>query len=481
MGFAQQSVNGVKWTFLSTVINAVVKVLQISILTRILAVSDFGLVAIATLFIGFTDIFLDMGLTSAVLHKQDISRKQYSSLFWFNVISGLVINIIFIALCPLFASFYKEKGLSEILILLSLNITLSSVSRLQRTVQQKELNFKVLSLVEIIGSFLMLFAAVFFAFLDMGVFSLVYSTLLNGVFIALVYSVIAVRTRFIDFSHFSLYEIRPFFKIGVFQVGSSVLDYFSREMDIIIISASFGPEILGLYSLCKQLVLRVYNMVNPILTKVFTPLMAQLQGNIKDLREKYMGLIEILSNINFPIYFLIASFSYYILYFLYGSEYTRGSLLLSILAVNYGLMSIGNPVGALQIALGRTDIGFYWTIYRIVSMLGVLLLGRTLTIEGLVILILVVNILNIIPAWYLLLFRMIKLKLSEYLKVQYLPFIIGIIFFTINFTIQKSDIDPILILPLLIVVGVLYPFISIRISKKEYYKLLLLKLKKYPL
>jgi UDP-N-acetylglucosamine 2-epimerase (non-hydrolysing) len=94
------AINGVKWTSLSAVVNACAKLGQISILTRFLRKEDFGLIAIAVLVISFTEIFMDMGISSAVLHKQDISKNEYSSLYWFNIISGFVISVIICILAP---------------------------------------------------------------------------------------------------------------------------------------------------------------------------------------------------------------------------------------------------------------------------------------------------------------------------------------------------------------------------------------------
>lgn len=73
------AINGVKWTSLSAVVNACAKLGQISILTRFLRKEDFGLIAIAVLVISFTEIFMDMGISSAVLHKQDISKNVFTT------------------------------------------------------------------------------------------------------------------------------------------------------------------------------------------------------------------------------------------------------------------------------------------------------------------------------------------------------------------------------------------------------------------
>lgn len=79
--FKSSLLSGMKWTTLSAIVKSVVKLLQVAILTRFLPKSDFGTIAIAVLFIGFTELFLDMGISSAILHKQDTTREEYSSLF----------------------------------------------------------------------------------------------------------------------------------------------------------------------------------------------------------------------------------------------------------------------------------------------------------------------------------------------------------------------------------------------------------------
>ena len=122
MGLFNVAIKGVAWSSLSTIVRSVVSLLQVSILTDYLEKSDFGIVAIATLFIGFIQIFMDLGLSIGIIHKQDITSEQYSSLFWFNVFSGGVLTLILIGLSPLVAYIYNEPILTQILSLLSLSI-----------------------------------------------------------------------------------------------------------------------------------------------------------------------------------------------------------------------------------------------------------------------------------------------------------------------------------------------------------------------
>ena len=415
-----------KWTTLSAIVNSVVKLLQIAILTRFLPKSDFGTIAIATLFIGFTELFLDMGISSAILHKQDTTKNEYSSLFWLNVFTGLILTAILWGLSPVIAQFYHDESLTLILRLLSLNVLISSVGRQHHTIRQKKLNFKFLAIVELtayIGTFIL---AVLLAYMGYGIFSLVFSTIFSVAFPNFVNCAYGIYKDGNIQLHFRLKETYPFLKIGVFKIGSSILDYFSREFDVFIISTTLGKETLGVYSLCKKIIQMIYRLVNPILTKVLTPLFAKIQNDKQRLTANYLRVVNILATTNHPIYILIAILSTSILNTLYGPSYIEGQYVLSLLAVSYGLMSICNPVGTLQVALGRTDIGFYWTIFRIITNSLFIYVGALFSVNILALAILVYNILVIFPFWYLQYRPMLNISFVEYLKSNIFQFLIAI-------------------------------------------------------
>ena len=416
MDYQRKTFHGVKWTSFSAVVNLCAKLGQVAVLTRFLSKEDFGLVAIALLFISFTEIFMDMGLSSAVLHKQNISKEEYSSLYWFNIFAGVIICLILCLCSPFIADFYNQKELIGIVSLLSLNIVFSSISRLQRTFQQKKMQFKVISIIEMTASVLMLIVSVILAINGLKVYSLVYSTLVYGFVIALFYLLYSIIIEKNLCFYFRMQEIISFLKIGIFQVGSSVLDYLSREMDILFISSAYSFEILGVYSVCKQLSLRIYGFVNPIVTKVLTPALASVQEDKTMLQNRYMQVIRILSLVNIPIYFCLIYASPYVLEVVYGESYVQYSVLFCILCLNFIFCSIGNPVGSLLVAMGKTNVGFYWTIYRIFSTLLFLYIGSMGGINIFVSSILLSNLFNIYPEVKLIYQKLINVNYSDYIE-----------------------------------------------------------------
>lgn len=462
-----------KWTTLSAVIRSVVRLMQVAILTRFLPKEDFGTIAIATLFIGFTELFLDMGLSSAIIHRQDITRQHYSSLFWFNVFTGLLLTAFLWICSPLVSSYYHDDSLTRIIRLLSLNVLFSSIGRQHLTLQQKKLNFKLMSLIDLLNSVLTMILAVVLAYTGFGVYSLVYSTIFSIAFPSLIYFTYGIiHDRNITF-HFRLSDTYSYLKIGVYQIGSSFLDYCARELDVFIISVTLGKDVLGVYSLCKKIVQMMYGIINPILTKVLTPLFALLQSARAELKSKYLKLVELLSVINYPLYFMVALSATAILKLLYGETYIEGHWILSFLAVNYGILSIANPVGSLQVALGRTDIGLIWTVYRIISNGIFIYCGSLISFNAMALFILINNIVNIYPFWYIQLRPLLGLSFREYLKPQYPSFGICLILTAVLSVFFSKNANIALAILLSVVFAGVYLYVLSRLFPSNYLNSLL--------
>lgn len=467
MGLVKTVAKGIAWTTISTIIRSVVSLLQVAMLTRYLDKSDFGIVAIATLFIGFTNIFLDLGLSVGIMHKQDTSPKQYSSLFWLNIFSGVVLTLILILISPIIAKYYNEPSLAKIIGLLSLSIIFSSLGSQHRIVQQKKMRFKFISWVEIISSISTLIVAYILVINGAGIYSLVYSTLFNIFFSNIIFLIYGIfKDKNISF-HFKLSDTYPFLKIGVYSLGSQILDYFSREIDVIIISSSLGKDTLGVYSLCKKIILAVYNSVNPILMKVMTPMLAIIQKDKNKIQQVYYDIVHGLAFLNYPIYSLIAIFSYSILNFLYGQDYSSSYEILSLLALYYGLLTTGSPVGALQTALGRTDTGFYWTICRIIIYALTVLLGALYNIETILLLLIIVNILASPLSWKITIQPLLQDNFWEYYKLVLFPYLLTIGISVPFFLLLKENADYFICIISAIVFLIMYSFTVLHCYKNS--------------
>jgi lipopolysaccharide exporter len=76
---------------------------------------DFGLMAMVMAVLGFAQIFTDMGVGGAIIHRQENSPNELSSLFWLNVSAGAVIFLLLVAATPLIVAFFDEPRLASLL------------------------------------------------------------------------------------------------------------------------------------------------------------------------------------------------------------------------------------------------------------------------------------------------------------------------------------------------------------------------------
>lgn len=414
--------SGVKWTTISAIICAVCKFGQIVILSRYLTKAEFGLIGVALMCINISALFTDLGIASGVMHIQNITKKEYSSLFWLNMMSGIIVFIVFWAITPIIAVYYKESHLNDILPIIFSVILITSIYRLQRTIQLKHMNFKFISMADISASIFMLTVSVVLAVLGYGVYSLVLGTICYYLWQTVVFLINSFKYERNISLHFSFKETKPFLKIGMYQLGGSIIDTLSGEMDTLIIGRMFSMETLGVYTLCKQFAVRIYQFINPIITNVLTPVLSKVQEELQEVKNKYLKTITVVAIVNIPIYIFISYFSPEILGIIYGAQYKDGFVVMIILCLINSLYSTGNPIGSLLMALGRTDLGFYWTIYRVVSYTIALYLGALSgRIEICVLSIFLINILNMYPSYRILIHRMIPMKFSEQLSIYVLP------------------------------------------------------------
>lgn len=410
----KQAIKGVKWATASTVILTIIAIVKISILTRFLEKSDFGLFAIVMFILNFVNLFLDLGITSAIIHKQNISKHEYASLYWLNILFSIVLYLILIVITPLISSFYKFNELNRIIPIFSIAIILTAIGSQHRIVWQKELEFKMIAIIDVFSAFVSLPIVLFFAYKGYGVYALVYATLIQYAISSFLFLISGIKRNRIMF-YFNFRETTPFLKIGIFQTGGQILNYFNRDIDILIIGKFYNPAILGSYSLAKQLVFRPLQIINPIVSQVSSPVLAQIQRNLEQLKVSFLKMLNLVSTANAIAYLLLIIFAKYIILILYGPSYENTTILVQILSVYLYFRSIGNPVGSLLIATGKTHYDFYWNMVVLVIVPIFVIAGSLISINMVAVFLSISSILLLVPNWYFLIRKLINVTFYEYL------------------------------------------------------------------
>lgn len=442
MHLRQKVISGVKWTSLSSMTIAILQILQISILARFLSPEDFGLMAIVMVIIGFSRIFSDMGISNAIIHHQDTTPDQLSSLYWLNIASGIFLFLIIASVSSYIADFYNQPELINLLILLASSFIILSIGNQYRVLFQKDLQFNIMAKIEITAAVITFSVAVVLAVQDFGVYALAYATLVNAIVSSGLFLVLGLKKHKPSFVY-KHSEIKKYLSFGMFQMGDNTLNYFNSQIDVILIGKLLGAETLGTYAIAKQLVMRPFQIINPILTKVAFPTMSKVQNNQEKLKNIYLKIIDLLGTVNFPIYAFVILFAHEIVLVMFGAQWLAVVPIIQILALSVAIITIGNPVGSLLLAKGKANWGFYWNLMQLLIIPIVIYLS---SFEGIVMIawsIVILKIIFVIPAWYMLLYPLIRVGFIEYILKIMTPLVITIISFSASYYLVELFVSPI--------------------------------------
>jgi len=357
-----KAARGVKWTAVSTLFSTALQIIRIVVLGRLLAPSDFGLMAMMLVVTGFAGIFGEMGLGSAIIQRPKPTRNELSSLYWINVLFGAAVYLVLLAITPFVANFYSTPALSSMLPVASLVFLFIPWGSQFRAILQKELDFKKLSLIEVSSAAIGTTLAVALAWRGWGVWALVYAQLAESAFRTLWLCVIGWRRPTRPFLHFSKMDLKGYLWFGLNQVGAMSINYFNSRADQLVIGVVLGPEALGFYSMAFNLVMMPIQKINPILTRVAFPVFAQVQHDRERLKRGYLKMLTILATVNAPVLLGFSAVAPLAIPLILGEKWTPIIPLAQILCVYALMRSMGNPGGSLVMSIGRADIEFYWNL-----------------------------------------------------------------------------------------------------------------------
>jgi len=351
---------GISWNLLSSVVRALIQIIQLILLANYLKPSELGAVAIIQLVLNFAHLFSDAGISNAVIHHQVLTKKQMVLLYLLNIGSSLFLTAIIILFSTQIADFYDAPNLVELIQLAAVTLICVAIGRQSQSVLQKELQFNIIAKVELLGA-LIGFVCVFIALtMDYGVSSLIFGMIVASTTKSLLFIYFKAPSLYVnDFFTLKADEYRHLIKFGLFQTGDGVINYFNSNFDSLIIGKFLGMEALGVYNLFKQLLVRPIGLINQVLTRVTFPIMASVQES-KSLSSFYCNTLQLLLLIIFPLYITLIIFGESLIVIAFGEDWLSEILVFQIMAFWCLLRAIVNPVGSLLLAKGEVKRSFIW-------------------------------------------------------------------------------------------------------------------------
>ena len=294
----QRSVRGGVVTIAAQASKFVLKFGSTMVLARVLVPEDYGLIGMATVIVGFVEYFKDLGLSTATIQRQEINHRQISTLFWINLGVGCLVALIVAALAPAIASFYNEPRLQGITLALAINFVFGGLTVQHQALLRRQMQFTSLAKIEIAAMAVGVATAVIAGYYGLGYWALVLMLMMTAVTNAIG---VWIACRWRPGLPQKDSEIGSMLAYGGNLTGFSLVNYFSRNLDNILIGRRWGSGQLGLYAQAYRLLLLPIQQINNPINSVALPTLSSLQAEPEKYSRYYYKAILLITTLGMPI------------------------------------------------------------------------------------------------------------------------------------------------------------------------------------
>jgi O-antigen/teichoic acid export membrane protein len=365
-------------TLISQAVKAVLQVLSAAVLGRLLLPRDFGLLAMVMSVTAFIGMFKDLGLSNAIVQQPKITHGQVSGLFWINCALGLGVALVVAALAPFIAWFYHEPKLLAITLVLSGNFIFSGLSVQHQALLRRQMQFKTTAVIDMVSMASGVATGIVMAGLHFGYWSLV------GVQFAtrITYCALAwTNCRWRPGAFQRRVGLRPMLSFGGHTTGFTILNYFTRNFDNILIGRVLGSAPLGIYSRAYAL-LMLPGQVNQPLAAVLLPGLSRLQNNPSEYRKLFLRAVGTISLVTVPIVTFAFFFAHDVILVLLGPRWIVVARIFQLLAPAAAVGAMVFAPNWLSQSLGRPAQQFRYALISAPVCIAGFLVGIRWGVEG---------------------------------------------------------------------------------------------------
>ncbi len=293
-----KTLRALSWTFLEAVtLGGMQFVVQI-ILARLLLPEEFGLIAMLAVFMAVGQSLLDSGFGTALIQKRDVTEVDKCSIFYFNILVGLVVAGGLYLGAPLIARFYGQPILVPLTRLMALVVVINSFALIQNTVLTKALDFKAMAKASVIASALSGGIGISLAATGFGVGSLAVQQISHAF----------IRTVSLWFINswrpavvFSLASLRQMFGFGSRVMASGLLNTFFANIYSVVIGKLFSATDLGFFNRATKLQQLPTQTLSWTVGRVTFPVFSSIQDDPVRLKRGLKSVLTWLAFLNFPM------------------------------------------------------------------------------------------------------------------------------------------------------------------------------------
>lgn len=361
--------SGVFYTAIAKYSGIIISLVIAGILARLIVPEEFGIVAVVTVIISFFSIFSDLGVAPAIIQNKELQQEDLSQIFSFTIWSGVILTILFFLCSWPISIFYNQPSMVVITQLLSINLFFASANIVPNALLYKTKSFKFIAwrslAVQIAGGMIAIIAALCGA----GLYALIINPILSSILLFIIsYRKFPQRLEMT----WGITSMKKIFKFSAYQFMFNIINYFSRNLDKILIGKYMGMSPLGYYEKSYRLMMLPLQNITHVITPVMHPIFSDFQHDLIQLATSYEKIIRLLAFIGFPLTVFLWFSAGEITLIVFGNQWIPSIPIFQILSISVGIQIIMSTSGSIFQASNDTRSLFICGLFSsIINVTGI--------------------------------------------------------------------------------------------------------------
>lgn len=352
------------------------QVLSLVVLARMFTPEVFGIFAVVQVFAVFFLLFSEMGLGPALINEKKIPPKKRDGVFSVTLIIGLVIGITFLFFGPLISWFYDNPLYNLLVIPVAISVLFNTASIVPLAALQKESRFITIARCDVIAEFISL-AGVFILLDKIPPIWALSSKVLTVSITKFILLWLSSHITVVGRPKFGrqLKQVNSLLGFSMYQFGFNVVNYFSRNLDNILVGKFFGLTSLGIYDKAYQLMRYPLMLLTFAMSPAIQPVMSEVRSNTTEFEHLHNKLVRYLSIVGLAAGIVIYILAEVMVTILLGEQWDDVAPLLKILSVSVPIQVVLSTSGGFFQAAGRADLLFKCGVFSACTNIAAITLG----------------------------------------------------------------------------------------------------------
>jgi PST family polysaccharide transporter len=342
------------------------------VLARLLAPEEFGLFAMVVAITGFARSFIELGLGTVTVQKNELTHEEVSSLFWLNVGFGVASMATIAALSPIVAWFYGDQRLFTVCLALSTIFIWAGLTVQHRSLLERQMQFGYMGVAYVSASVMGAFVGIGLAIHGTGVWALVAREVVTAAWYAVAtWALCGWKPRMPRLTA----TVRANLRFGADLSAFGILHYLTVSVDRVVIGRIWGATALGLYTRAVSLAMMPIDHIRMTVLGVGLAPLSALQNDDERYRRFYAALVSAMSLLYMPVVTFLIVEPETVVRLLLGERWLGAAPLLRIFAMSGLVNPLLSTFQLVLISSGKSTRYLHWGVVHSASLTAAYLIG----------------------------------------------------------------------------------------------------------